>query len=147
MKLSTRGRYGTRALLELALNEGKGPISLRDIAYNQEISLQYLEHLITPLIAGGMVKSTRGAKGGVSLAKPAREIKLIDILSLLEGSNSPVECVDKPETCSRSGYCITRDIWNEVKDAIDDVLSSVTLQEIAERQRHKLQAEEIMYYI
>lgn len=147
MKVSTRGRYGTRALLELALREGEGPVSLKDVANSQEISLQYLEHLITPLIAGGLIKSTRGARGGVSLAKPAREIKLIDILALLEGSSSPVECVDKPEICSRSNYCAARDIWSDIKGAVNDVLRSVTLQEIAARQRRKMKTEEIMYYI
>ena len=70
MKLSTKGRYGTRALLDLALHQGEGLILLKDIARRQEVSLQYLEHLITPLIAAGMVKSTRGARGGVLLVKP-----------------------------------------------------------------------------
>jgi Rrf2 family transcriptional regulator, cysteine metabolism repressor len=147
MKLSTRGRYGTRALLELALNEGKGPVSLKDIAQNQAISLQYLEHLITPLIAGGLIKSTRGAKGGIALAKHAPDIKLSDVLLLLEGSNAPVDCVDKPELCLRANKCAARDVWTDVKRAINGVLETISLQELVERQKRKEQTDEIMYYI
>jgi len=147
MKLSTRGRYGVRALLELAMHAGEGPISLKDIARNQEISLQYLEHLITPLLAGGLIKSTRGAKGGISLAKAPGDIRLADIIQLLEGSTAPVDCVDKPDLCNRSGTCATRDIWTDVKDAINDVLETITLEDLLKRQKRKLQSEEIMYYI
>jgi Rrf2 family cysteine metabolism transcriptional repressor len=147
MKLSTRGRYGTRALVELAMREGKGPVSLKDISQSQEISLQYLEHLITPLIAGGLVKSTRGAKGGVILARPAEEIKLSDIIRVLEGSTAPVDCVDKPDICSRSGKCATRDTWTELKTAIDEILGKTTLEDVVERQKRKDQSETSMFYI
>ena len=147
MKLSTRGRYGVRALLELSMHLGEGPVSLKDIARNQEISLQYLEHLITPLLAGGLIKSTRGAKGGISLAKAPGDIRLADIIQLLEGSTAPVDCVDKPDLCNRSGTCATRDIWTDVKDAINDVLETITLEDLLKRQKRKLQSEEIMYYI
>ena len=147
MKLSTKGRYGTRALLELALNEGKEPVSLKDIAQNQEISLQYLEHLIAPLIAGGLIKSTRGARGGISLTRPANDIKLSEVLLLLEGSNAPVECVDKPDACHRAGTCAARDVWSEVKDAINGILETISLQDLVERQKRKEQTTEVMYYI
>jgi len=147
MKLSTRGRYGVRALLELSLHAGEGPISLKDIARNQEISLQYLEHLITPLLAGGLIKSTRGAKGGISLAKAPGDIRLTDVIRLLEGSTAPVDCVDKPDSCNRSGTCVTRDVWTDVRDAINDVLENTTLEDLVERQKRKLQTEEITYYI
>jgi Rrf2 family cysteine metabolism transcriptional repressor len=147
MKLSTRGRYGTRALIELALHEGNGSVSLKEIAANQELSLQYLEHLISPLIAGGLVKSMRGAKGGIRLAKPASEITLADVLGLLEGSNAPVECVDQPEACHRSKHCATRDVWTEVKESVDGILGSVTLEDIAQKQKRKMKTEEMMYYI
>jgi len=147
MKLSTRGRYGTRALLELALHQEAGPISLKDIAQRQEIPVVYLEHLITPLIAGGIVRSTRGVKGGVSLAKPPEEIRLSEVIRLLEGSIAPVECVNDPEICSRSKSCVTRDIWSELKQAMDGILSSTTLQDLVERQSRKGTSEEAMYYI
>ncbi len=147
MKLSTRGQYGTRALLELALHHGKGPIPLKDIAQSQQISLQYLEHLITPLIAGGIVRSIRGARGGVSLARPPKEIRLSEVLQLLEGSIALVECVNDPKYCSRSDFCVTRDIWGELKKVMDGVLESTTLQDLVERQKRKGQSEEVMYHI
>lgn len=146
MKLSTRGRYGTRALLELALHQGEGPVLLKDIAQRQQISVQYLEHLITPLIAGGVVRSTRGARGGVSLTRSPEQVKLSEIVQLLEGSTAPVECVSNPEACNRSELCVTRDIWSELKRVTDGVLESVTLQDLVERQKQKEQSE-VMYYI
>ena len=147
MKLSTRGRYGTRALLDLALYQGDEPVLLKDIAQRQQISPQYLEHLIAPLIAGGIVRTTRGAKGGVSLAKHPKEIKLSEVIQLLEGSIALAECVNSPEICSRSKLCATRDIWGELKQAMDGILKSTTLQDLVERQKRKEQPEEVTYYI
>ncbi len=147
MKLSTRGRYGTRALLELALHYREGPVPLKDIAQSQQISLQYLEHLITPLIAAGIVRSIRGAKGGVSLAKPPEEIRLSEVIQILEGSIAPAECINNPRICNRSELCVTRDVWGELKKAMDGVLESTTLQDLVERQKRKEQPDEVMYYI
>lgn len=147
MKVSTKGQYGTRALLDLALQETKSPVLLKDIARRQQIPLSYLEHVITPLIAGGILRSSRGPKGGVSLAKPPAEIRLDEILQLLEGSSAPVECVDDPTVCGRAQFCVTRDIWDELKKAIDGVLGSVTLQDLVERQKRKRPSGETMYYI
>ncbi len=137
MKLSTKGRYGTRTLLDLALHWGEGLVPLKDIAQRQEIPLPYLEHLIAPLIAGGLIRSTRGPQGGVSLLKPPEEIKLSEVIQLLEGSIAPVKCVDNPDAYPRSDLCATRDIWDEVRKAIDGVLESTTLQDLVERQRQK----------
>lgn len=147
MKLSTRGRYGLRALLDLALHQGEGLVLLKDIARREEVSLPYLEHLITPLIAAGMVQSTRGARGGVLLLKPPSEIKLSEVVQLLEGSIGPVDCVNNPALCPRSAFCVTRDIWVEMKEAMSQVLDSTTLQDLVERQRQKGQPETAMYYI
>ncbi len=147
MKLSTRGQYGTRALLDLALHQEEEPVLLKDIAQRQQISLPYLEHLVTPLIAGGIMRSTRGAKGGVSLAKPPKEIRLSEVIQLLEGSIAPVECVNNPKICARSELCVTRDIWGELKQAINGVLESTTLWDLVERQKRKEQTEGAMYYI
>ena len=147
MKLSTRGRYGTRALLDLALHQGEAPVLLKDVAQRQQISLPYLEHLIAPLIAGGIVWSTRGAKGGVSLAKPPEQVKLSEVIQLLEGSIAPAECVNNPGVCSRSELCVTRDIWGELKKAMNGILESTTLQDLVERQKRKERPEEMMYYI
>ena len=147
MKLSTKGRYGTRALLELALHEGDMPVLLRDIADRQQISLSYLEHLISPLIAGGIVRSTKGPKGGISLTRKPSEIRLSEVIQLLEGSVAPVDCVDNPDICDRSSSCVTRDIWSELKNAMSGVLESTTLQDLVERQKDKEGSEEEMYYI
>jgi len=147
MKLSTRGRYGTRALLDIARHQGERPVILKDIAQRQQISPLYLERLIAPLIAGGIVRSTRGAKGGISLAKPAEEIRLSEVIELLEGTINPVECVINPSMCDRSGSCAPRDVWGELKKAINGVLENITLQDLVEQQKRKEQSRELMYYI
>ena len=137
MKLSTRGRYGTRVLLDLALRDGEGPVPLKDIAQRQQISLLYLEHLISPLIAGGIIRSMRGARGGIWLSKLPQEIKLSEVVGLLEGSIAPVDCVNDPKVCPRSDSCVTRDIWNEMKKARDGVLESKTLQDLVDMQKRR----------
>ncbi len=147
MKLSTKGRYGTRALLEIALHEGNSPIQLKDIAENQQISLHYLEQLVRPLIAGGYVYSTTGPKGGVLLAKDPSDIRMIDIIQLYEGSIALVSCVDNPDLCERSSSCVTRDLWTELKDAMSDVLGSKTLQDLVRQKKEKDETKEVMYYI
>ena len=147
MKLSTRSQYGTRALLDLALHHNEEPVILKEIAQRQQIPLRYLEHLVTPLIAGGIVRSTRGPKGGISLARPSEEIRLDEVIQFLEGSIAPVECVNNPEVCTRSELCATRDIWSELREAINGVLGSTTLRDLAEMQKRKEQPKESMYYI
>ncbi|MBM3141885.1 MAG: RrF2 family transcriptional regulator [Chloroflexi bacterium] len=147
MKLSTRGRYGTRVLLDLALHQRGGPVPLKDIAKREEISLLYLEHLVTPLIAAGLIRSTRGARGGVCLARSPEEIKLSEVVGLLEGSIAPVDCVDDPKACSRSDLCVTRDIWVELKEAMDGVLESKTLHDLVEMQKKKGRTNMVVYDI
>ena len=144
MKLSTKGRYGTRALMDIALHSREGPVPLKDIAEREQISLPYLEHLIAPLIEGGIIRSARGVGGGVSLIKPPQEIRLSEVIGLLEGSLALVKCVTDPSACNRSEFCVTRDIWSELKAAMDGVLQSTTLQDLVERQKGKGQP---MYYI
>jgi Rrf2 family protein len=147
MKVSTRGRYGTRLLLDLAQHLDSERVLLRDIAARQDISLLYLERLVAPLVAGGIVRTTRGPKGGISLAKPPRQIKLSEVIQLLEGSTAPVECVNDPMVCDRSGICATRDIWAELKKKTDSILESVTIEDLVERQKQKIRAKKPMYYI
>lgn len=145
MKLSTRARYGIRALLDLSVHDTKGPISLKDIAARQEISMSYLEHLINPLVAGGIIRTVRGSKGGIVLAKKPGDIKLSEIIDLLEGSTSPVDCVDSPQNCQRSEECVTRGVWIQIKEAIDGVLDSITLLELVERQKTKQKPVDMFY--
>ncbi|MDP2917793.1 MAG: Rrf2 family transcriptional regulator [Dehalococcoidia bacterium] len=147
MKLSTRARYGTRALLDLALYGSAEPVPLRAIAKRQQISLTYLEHVVTPLITSGILRSVRGSRGGVALARPAQEIKLLEVIHLLEGSTSPVECISDPSVCSHSRKCVTRDLWAELQEAMDHILEATTLADLVERQRKKDENEEGMYYI
>ena len=137
MKLSTRTRYGTRALLDLARHQGDKLVQLKDIARRQNISLHYLEHIIAPLVGAGIVRSMRGARGGLQLTRRPDEIKLGEVVQLLEGTITPVDCVIDPECCRRSGTCVTRDVWGEIKKAIDSTLNAITLQELMEREKGK----------
>lgn len=147
MKLSTKGRYGARAMLDLALNYGKGYILLKDIARRQEISERYLEHLIAPLKAAGLVKSVRGARGGYALTKPPSKIRLSKVIKVLEGSISPVDCVDDFGLCHRASFCVTRDIWGDIGRAINGVLESMTLEDMVQRQKKKKVPSSVMYHI
>ena len=135
MKISTKGRYGMRAALELSLRYGSGPVMVREISDSQEISERYLEQLLIPLKLVGLVRVSRGAHGGFTLARPPSEIRLIEIVQTMEGSNAPVECVDNAQICSRGDTCITRDVWTEIKQATDRILEATTLQDLIQRQK------------
>ena len=137
MKISTKGRYGTRALVELAMRNSNEPMLLRNIAKQQDISLAYLEHVISPLIAGGILRSTKGPKGGISLNKKPEDIKLSDVIRLLEGSVAPADCVDNPDVCERAESCAARDIWCELKQALENILSSTSIKDLVDRQGDK----------
>lgn len=137
MKLSTRGRYGVRAMLELAMQAGNGPVPLRDLASKQEISAKYLEQLLIPLKGAGLVKSVRGARGGYMLATSPEKVNLYDIVRSLEGPLAPVECVQDPKFCERVGGCTVHLVWGEMGALLVDFLTSITLQEMVERQQQK----------
>ncbi|MDI6716148.1 MAG: RrF2 family transcriptional regulator [Actinomycetota bacterium] len=139
MKLSTKSRYGTRAMLDIALHCDKGPVSLKDMANRQGISIKYLEQIIPTLKAAGFIRSIRGASGGYVLTKDARQIKLLDIVQALEGSLAPVDCVDIPKICSRVNDCAAHDVWKELHESINKTLGSLTLADLVERQRLKVQ--------
>jgi len=148
MKLSTRGPYASRAMLDLALNYGKGSVSLKNIARRQEISERYLEHIMIVLLSAGLVQSTRGSHGGFSLVKLPKEIKLSQIIQAVEGSISPVACVDDPKLCNRVDACVTYEIWKKLKKAMLEVLDSVTLKDMVKMQKKKLSKQkDRMYYI
>jgi Rrf2 family protein len=133
MKLSTRTRYGMRAMLELAENFGKGPLQTRIIARNQEISVKYLEQLMATLKSAGLVRSQRGAKGGYILASPPDTIRLSDVFDIFEGPVVTVECVVNENFCTRAADCIARRIWTEVQEAVKNVLQSMTLKDALEK--------------
>lgn len=137
MKLSTKIRYGARAMLELASHWGEGPIELHEIAKKENISIKYLEQVIIPLRTAGLVKSVRGSKGGYSLAKPPAEICLQDLVQILEGPINLVDCLGDPKRCERSPVCVTREIWNEVSEAIYRIFHSITLDDMLRRKKEK----------
>lgn len=133
MKLSSRTRYGMRAILELALEYGNAPLQIKTIAAREDISNKYLEQLIAMLKASGLVRSIRGPRGGYVLAKPPAEIQLKDVFLTLEGPMVPAECLEHPEYCPRCTDCATRQIWQQLQDAISGVLEAVTLADLVEK--------------
>lgn len=135
MKLSTRTRYAVRAMIELAQNETNRPLQLKIIAKRQDISIKYLEQLMAVLRSAGLIRSIRGSKGGYVLARPANQIRLSDILNCLEGPVTTVECVEDGDRCVRAVECAARQVWMKVQQAIDDVLQSITLQDVVEMAR------------
>lgn len=147
MRLSTRGRYGTRAMLDVALHSNEGLVHLKDIAERQEVSKKYLEHLVARLEADGLLRTVRGTGGGIALARPPSEITILDILYTLEGPLTPVECVDRPQVCSRSVNCGARDLWMELGEVMTGFLGSVTVDELCERQRQKDRPAALTYHI
>ncbi len=130
MKLSTRSRYGTRLMLDMAQHYDQGPVNLANIAKRQGISLKYLEQIIIPLKKAHYVESVRGPKGGHILAKPPQEITVGEVVALLEEGTTLVECSKSPEVCERSRTCPTRQVWKEVAQAMFDKLQSITLADL-----------------
>jgi len=130
MKLSTRSRYGTRLILDMAQRYQEGPIQLGAIAKRQEISVKYLEQLIIPLKRAQYVKSVRGSRGGHMLAKSPDEITVGEIVEALEGSVRLTDCIDNPAACNRSDQCLTRLVWKEATQAMYDKLNSITLSDL-----------------
>jgi Rrf2 family cysteine metabolism transcriptional repressor len=140
MKISTKGRYGTRAMIDIGENYGKGPVPLRQLAERQCISMKYMEQIIPLLRTAGLIRSARGARGGYTLAKDPGEISLRDIVQALEGPWSLVDCVDNPELCDRTKHCVTYEIWYDIHMAMQEILASTTLADMIARQRKKGQS-------
>lgn len=130
MKLSTKGRYGLKAMFYLSVHSENGPVPLKNIAKNQNISEQYLEQLFSTLRKKGLVKSVRGSQGGYLLSKEPREITIGDILIALEGPVSLSECIVDEDFCANSSSCITKVVWEKVKKGIDEVIHSINLQDM-----------------
>mgnify|MGYP003755639693 CR=1 FL=1 len=133
MRLSTRGRYGLKAMFQLALHYGQGPISIKQIALEQELSENYLEQLFSTLRKEGFLHSVRGAQGGYMLSKEPSQITVGQILRALEGNIAPHDCVvDEEFECSKEDRCVTKHVWMRIKNSIDEVIDSITLQDMLE---------------
>jgi len=134
-------------MLELALKYGEGPVYLKDIAKEEQISEKYLSVIIIPLKAAGLVHATRGAYGGYSLAKKPAEISLKEVVDILEGGTCLVDCVKDPAACARSQTCASRDVWNMLSARMSETLSSMNLETLAAMSRDKTNPESPMYHI
>jgi len=137
MKLSTRGRYGARAMLDLAIHYGKGLVLLKDIARRQKISERYLEHIMIALVTAGLARSMQGQYGGFCLTKLPGEIKLSQVIQAVEGPIALVGCVDDSKLCDRADVCVTHEIWEKLKKTMLDVLDSITLEDMVRMQKKK----------
>lgn len=134
MKLSTKGRYGLKAMVDLAIHSQECCVPLNQVAQRQGLSDNYLEQLFASLKKNGLVTSTRGAQGGYSLAKLPDHISVGEILRALEGSLAPVDCVvtNDEKECEDSDYCVTKSVWKRVNDSINDVVDSILLQDLVD---------------
>ena len=135
MKVSTKGDYGVRALVELAHHFGEGPTQSAEIAARQEIPEPYLDQLLTTLRRAGFIRSVRGPQGGHALIRKPDEVRLSEVMIALEGSLAPIACVDDPKACTRSGGCVGRDVWTRVRDTTVEILDNVTIADLAEKER------------
>ena len=147
MRLSTRMRYGTRALVDLALSEDRAPVTTAEIAERQEISPKYLEQLLTTLRNAGLVRSMRGAQGGHTLARRPEDISLREIYQHLEGPDCLVDCSADPRECHRSDRCPTREVWTRMYTACMEVLEATSLRDLVEEAKEKRESTKPMYYI
>ncbi|MDP4152839.1 MAG: Rrf2 family transcriptional regulator [Bacillota bacterium] len=137
MKISTKGRYALRLMLDLAMNSGEYT-TIKSISARQEISDKYLEQIITVLSRAGFVKSTRGSQGGYKLSKPAKDYTVGEILRLTEGNLVPVACMeDHPNECKRCDSCVTLEVWEKLYEAISGVVDNITLEELVQKQKNK----------
>jgi len=138
MKISTKGRYALRLMIDIAMHEGAEPVRIKDISRRQEVSEKYLEQIIAVLNKAGYVKSIRGPKGGYLLAKKPKDYTAGMILRLTEGSMAPVSCLEFEENdCPRQEQCATLELWKRLDTAIKDVVDSVTLEDLVEWQKGK----------
>lgn len=137
MKISTKGRYGLRILIDLALHDPGKPRMLKDIAQSQQISEKYISRLVIDLRRARLIRSVRGINGGFFLARQPEQITLLEILETMEGPISVVECVRAPEKCKRQALCPARDIWRQLNDGIRELTSKITLDDILNAYRQR----------
>ena len=130
LKVSTRARYGVRALADIAGQKSEGPVQLKDIAWRQEISVKYLEQIFAQLRAAGLVRGLRGPRGGYLLAKPPQSMTIREVVEVLDGSLSLVDCVDDKDACKRSKGCSARALWTQISDGLRQSLSSFSIADM-----------------
>jgi Rrf2 family transcriptional regulator, cysteine metabolism repressor len=147
MRVSTKFRYGLRAMLDIAQNESKGPVLVRTIADRQNISKKYLDNLLVSLKNSGLLRSVRGAKGGYSLAKSASKITVADIAIALEGPPNLIDCVVDPSLCPRVTTCPTNEFWREMSEALEHFMEKTTLEYLVQRGVEKQNKAASMYYV
>ena len=128
MKISTKGRYGLRMMIDIAMNQNEGPVSVRDIARRQSLSDKYLEQIITQANKAGLLKSIRGAGGGYQLSRPAKDISVGEILR-----------GEEPAPCQNAGECATYELWRDIKTAVDQVIDNRSLQDMIDNYLRKNQ--------
>lgn len=145
MKLTMKGDYGLRAMLDLAAYYGQGPIESADIANRQCIPEQYLDQILMALRKEGLIKSVRGPKGGHMLAKPPASITMAQVMRATDGYVPPMECLPNPAFCQLSPGCALREVWRQIDEMTQSILTSTTIEELA--QRHRIGTAETMYYI
>ncbi len=136
MRISTKGHYGLRSLIDIALNQSRGPVTLNDIAERQSISVKYLWQVINPLRINGFLTVTRGAKGGYVLTRPPEEINMLDVLTVLEGPVSILKCLTDLRSCPRVRSCAARSVWLDINQAIEGALAGITLDKVLRSAPH-----------
>ena len=130
VRISTKGRYALRLMLDLAENNTGEPVRLKDVARRQEVSEKYLEQIISVLNKSGYVRSIRGPMGGYILSNPPSEYTVGMILRLTEGSLSPVECIEDDTICHRQESCVTKYVWTKIAEAVNNVVDHITLEDL-----------------
>jgi len=142
LKISTRGRYALRLMIDIGMNDNDNPVRIKDIAQRQEISEKYLEQIVSVLNKAGYVRSSRGPQGGYRLARAPKDYTVGDILTLIEGSLAPVACLDTPvNECPREAFCPTLILWKKIDDAVHGVVDSITLEDLLKWQDQLLPEE------
>lgn len=147
MKISTRFRYGTRAMVALAAVYPETALSVKMIAQRQQLSIKYLEQIMAALKGSGLIKVVRGGRGGYMLSRGPATIKVFEVYHALEGSLCLTDCLEQANGCEMAGMCPTRDTWAEMTAALKEILQRTTIQDLEERQRQKMKANKFMYHI
>ena len=133
MKISTKGRYALRMMIDTAQNQAEGYVALKDIAQRQDISKKYLEQIVLQLTQAGMLRASRGHQGGYKLAEPPENYTVGAILRAVEGPLSPVACLDQqPNQCERCGFCLTLPVWEGLQAVVEEYLDGITLKDVIE---------------